>query len=118
MSVLKASNPNLFVVIIQKVFNFLMYLSSVSTTDEYGNEVRINLYKKTMDKLIEKNVGPDGEIPEWLQKVQMIFNWGEKFGILVEKAESGELADQLNDIIPFELSMTLINVDGLDQMLI
>ena len=50
----------------------------------------------------------------------MVFNWGEKFGLIVEKAESGELADQLNDIIPFELitPTSFINVNDLDSMLI
>ena len=69
MSVLKASNPNLFIIIIQKVFNYVMYLSRVTTTDEFGNEVQMNLYKKTLEVLLEKNVGEDGEVPEWLQKV-------------------------------------------------
>jgi hypothetical protein len=94
MSVLKATNPNLFIVIIQKVYNFLMYLANVPTTDEDGNDTKMNLYHKVLDTLFEKNV-IDGEVPDWLYKLKMVFDWGEKFGIIVEKAQSGELADQL-----------------------
>ena len=55
MSVLKATNPGLFIVLIQKVFNFLMYLAHVRITDESGEESHMNLYQKAMDTLVEKN---------------------------------------------------------------
>jgi len=45
MAVLKSSNPGLFIIIIQKVYNFLMYLSRVSTTNEDGEAIDVNLYE-------------------------------------------------------------------------
>lgn len=70
----------------------------------------MNLYEKAMNTLIEKNT-INGEMPEWLKAVKMVFDWGKHFGIIVEKAHNGELADNLADIIPHELINSLISVD-------
>ena len=111
MSVLKATNPNVFILLIQKVFNFLMYMAHVPIKDDNGDDSHMNAYEKVMDTLFEKNV-VDGEVPEWLKKVKLCFDWGKHFGIIVEKAQSGELADNLADIIPHELiANTFISVD-------
>jgi hypothetical protein len=117
MSVLRATNPNLFIIIIQKVYNFLMYLSHVGIKDEDGNDSHINLYEEAIDTLFERNV-VDGQVPEWLVQVKMIFDWGSKFSKVVEKAQNGEFADSLADLIPQDMTMSMLNVDNLDTMLI
>ena len=118
MAVLKSTNPGLFVIIVQKVFNFLMYLARIPTTNEDGEKVDLNLYEEALDTLFEKNV-VDGEVPDWLNKLKTCFDWGKKFAKIVDKAQSGELADELQDIIPMELSMTFISIPSdLDNMLI
>ena len=38
MAVLKSTNPSLFMILIQKVFNFLMYLAHIPIRDENGEE--------------------------------------------------------------------------------
>ena len=112
MSVLKSSNPSLFIVLIQKVFNFLMYLAHVPFKNEFGDESHINVYEKTLDTLFEKNVDANGKAPEWLVTLKMCFDWGKHFGIIVEKAQNGEFADNLADLIPHELiANTFISVD-------
>ena len=110
MSILKETNPGLFALLIQKVFNFLMYLAHIPIRDDDGEQQHMNLYQKIMDTLIEKN-SIDGEMPGWLKQIKMIFDWGKHFGIIVEKAHNGELANNLADIIPHELINTLISVD-------
>ena len=70
----------------------------------------MNLYQKIMDTLIEKN-SIDGEMPAWLEKIKTIFEWGKHFGIIVEKAHNGELANDLADIIPHELVVNFISID-------
>ena len=56
MAVLKSTNPGLFIIIVQKVFNFLMYLARIPTTNENGEKVDLNLYEEALDTLFEKNV--------------------------------------------------------------
>ena len=78
MEMLRSENPNIFVFIITKIFNFLAYLAKIPTTDEDGEPVKMNLYRKTLEMLIEKNVGPDGEKPAWLKTMETIFHFGVK----------------------------------------
>ena len=78
--------------------------------DDQDEGDHINLYEKAMDTLVEKNT-IDGEQPDWLKKAQMVFKWGKHFGMIVDKAQKGELADKLEDIIPYELINTMIVVD-------
>jgi hypothetical protein len=37
MAVLKTTNPNIFIMIITKIFNYLGYLARIPITDENGN---------------------------------------------------------------------------------
>jgi hypothetical protein len=96
MSVLKATNPNVFILLIQKVFNFLMYMAHVPIKDDsgwinfIGDDKHMNVYEEVMDTLEEKNV-VDGIVPEWLTTLKMCYAWGKHFGIIVEKAKSGEI---------------------------
>ena len=120
MAVLKSTNPSLFIILIQKVFNFLMYLAHVPIKDENGEAAGMNLYEEAIDKLFEKNV-VDGQVPDWLQKVKLCFDWGKKFAKIVEAAQSGLMADQLATEIVNELTdinISMFNTEGLDNMLL
>ena len=99
MAVLKQTNPVMFIILIERVFNFLMYLAHIPFKDKNGKENRMNLYQTIMDHLLEHHT-VDGKIPEWLERVHMIYDWGMRFGAIVEKANNGEFADILVDIIP------------------
>ena len=78
LGMIQTQNPNIFVFIIVKIFNYLGYLAKIPITDEDGNTAELNLYLKALDTLKEKNTGPDGEVPAWLEKVEMIFHYGAK----------------------------------------
>lgn len=69
MEMLKSENPNIFIMILTKIFSFLGYLARIPIKDEDGNSAHMNLYRKALDTLVEKNTGPDGERPAWLEKV-------------------------------------------------
>ena len=76
MSVLKSSSPGVFVLLITKVFAFLAFLAKIPIRDEDGNPATMNLYRKALDTLIAKNTHPNGDKPSWLEKVEMIYDWG------------------------------------------
>ena len=63
----------------------------------------MNIYERAMNTLIEKNTIDGHEMPDWLKKVKLVFEWGRHFGLIVEKAQKGELADAIMDILPHEL---------------
>ena len=66
MEMLKSENPNIFVLILTKIFNFLAYLARIPINNEDGEASHMNLYERALETLIEKNTGPDGEKPAWL----------------------------------------------------
>ena len=87
MSILKQTNPGMFIVLIFKVFNFLMYLAHIPIKDKHtGEERHINLYEKAMETLISTNKKPDGEMPDWLKSTKTVFDWGKHYGNIAEKA--------------------------------
>jgi hypothetical protein len=63
----------------------LGYLAKFPITDENGERAEMNLYRRALDTLIEKNTGPDGEKPAWLDKIEMVFHWGMKAANVVDK---------------------------------
>ena len=66
MEMLKSQNPNFFGVLLVQIWNWLGYLAKIPIKDEDGNDTTMNLYRKALDTLIEKNLGPNGEKPGWL----------------------------------------------------
>ena len=49
----------------------------------------MNMYEKALDTLFEKNV-VNGQVPQWLTTLKMIFDWGKHFAPIIEKAQKGE----------------------------
>ena len=70
-----------------------------------------------MDTLIERFTDSDGEVPGWIDNIKMIFDWGKRYGIIVEKAHNGELANDLTDIIPHDLIFQFIPDGPIDSLI-
>ena len=93
MEMVKMWNPNVFCLILSKVFNYLGYLARIPITDENGNPKTMNLYRVALENLIEKNTGPNGEKPGWLTMVEYVFHWGVKNAKLLDQIGQGKIPD-------------------------
>jgi hypothetical protein len=71
-------------VLLVQIWNWLGYLAKIPIKDADGNDSTMNLYRKALDTLIEKSVGPNGEKPVWLEIVEQIFHWGVKHAKLID----------------------------------
>ena len=84
----------------------------------------MNLYRKTLEMLIEKNVGPDGEKPAWLKTMETIFHFGVKHAQAIDQIGQGQIPDI--DMFVDVLQMNMMSMDefrdiatpSIDNMLI
>ena len=93
MEMLKNENPNIFVLILTKIFNFLAYLARIPINNGDGESAEMNLYAKALETLQEKNTGPDGEKPAWLKIMETIFHIGVKHAKAIDKIGEGKIPD-------------------------
>ena len=109
MEMLKSENPNVFVLMLTKIFNFLAYLARIPTNNEDGESTQMNLYEKALETLIEKNTGPDGEKPAWLKTVETIFHFGVKHAKAIDQIGEGKIPDV--DMFVDILEMSMMNMN-------
>ena len=88
-------------------------MAKIKIVDEDGNPAEMNLYKRALEILIEKNTNEDGEKPDWLLKVEMVFNWGDKIVVMIDKIGQGEIPD--TDIFKDYLTMNMMNMNEFTQ---
>ena len=113
MEMLKNDNPSIFVLILTKIFNFLAYLARIPISNEDGEPTEMNLYRKALETLIEKNTGPDGEKPAWLQTMETIFHFGVKHANAIDKIGEGKIPDV--DMFIDVLQMNMLSLDDFKQ---
>jgi hypothetical protein len=100
--------------IITKIFNFLGYLAKIPIKDEDGHPAEMNLYQKAMDTLVEKNIDEEGDKPDWLKKIEMVFHWGKKIAIMVDKIGEGKIPEI--DLITDLMSMNMMSMNEFTEM--
>jgi len=108
MEMLRSENPNIFIMLITKIFNLLGYLANYPIQDEDGQPAKINLYRKVLETLVEKNTGPNGEKPAWLEKVITFFHYGVKAAAVVDEIGKGKIPDV--DMFMDALTMNMMDM--------
>jgi len=79
IATLQKTDPAIFIVIISKIMDFLMYLTKIPAQlidPNAEKDAKVNLYSTYFDKFVEEQRKKNGgEIPSWLKLVQVIFHF-------------------------------------------
>ena len=77
LAAIKSINPGLFVIIVQKILNFLRFLSKVPIKNDDGEITHtMDLYQKVVETLSVNCKTEDGKIPGWVQWIKYVFDMG------------------------------------------
>lgn len=94
LAAIKSVNPALFVVIVQKILNFLRFLARVPIKNDDGQITHtMDLYQKVVDTLTKNSKNGDGTVPGWVNWISYIFDMGKNLDNVISKVELGEIAD-------------------------
>ena len=111
LAAIKAVNPQLFVIIVQKIINFLRFLARVPVKNDDGDITHtMDLYKKVVDTLENSSKDGNGRVPSWVKSISYVFDMGRNLDEVITKVELGEIADIADLLTAGE---TLMNLESL-----
>ena len=94
LAAIKSVNPHLFVIIVQKILNFLRFLARVPIKNDDGQITHtMDLYAKVVETLSKNNKDSNGNVPGWVQWISYIFDMGKNLDEVISKVELAEIAD-------------------------
>lgn len=115
LAAIKSVNPALFVVIVQKILNFLRFLARVPIKNDDGQITHtMDLYQKVVDTLTQNSKNRDGTVPGWVNWISYIFDMGKNLDNVISKVELGEIADIADLLTNGEQSM--MNLESLIEI--
>lgn len=93
LAAIKAINPQFYLILVQKVINFLRFLSQVPIKDDDGNITHtLDLYDKIVTILTQNNKNSDGTTAGWVNWITWVFEMSKNLDNVIKKVESGDIA--------------------------